>query len=218
MNGRCYFKRSLPFLRIAEQSTALVKNSYVVRSWLYNARTSLPECLLFQCCLQDGGTIHVRESWTSWTRKSPFFWYWYKTKITKEANRVKLLFPVSCSKFVLYFPKYSSIFCQDKAFSWPVSYDIVSSFFVSFHSQMSRNKQGSRNQAGFQSGWEYVEEIADRQTKGWVWTSNIANVCVLPCPISMSFVTKIIPTWVMLLTLQKDPKCKLFRQTFQVVF
>lgn len=118
MNGRCYFKRSLPFLRIAEQSTALVKNSYVVRSWLYNARTSLPECLLFQCCLQDGGTIHVRESWTSWTRKSPFFWYWYKTKITKEANRVKLLFPVSCSKFVLYFPKYSSIFCQDKAFSW----------------------------------------------------------------------------------------------------
>ena len=39
-----------------------------------------------------------------------------------------------------------------------------------------------RNRAGFQSGWQYEKEIADRQTKGWEWTSNIANVYQYPAP------------------------------------
>ena len=39
-----------------------------------------------------------------------------------------------------------------------------------------------RNWAGFQSGWQYEKEIADRETKGWKWTSNIANVYQYPAP------------------------------------
>ena len=96
---------------------------------------------------------------------------------------MELLFPVSSSEFVLYFPKCSSIFIQDKAFVWAVSYAIVSSFFVSFHSQKSGNNLGRRQESGrFPSGWQYVKEIADRQTKGWEWTSNIENVYQYPAP------------------------------------
>ena len=96
---------------------------------------------------------------------------------------MELLFPVSSGEFVLYFPKYSSIFSQDKTLVWAVSYVIVSSFFVSFHNQKSGNNlEESRNWGSFASGWQYVKEIADRQTKGWEWTSNIENVYQYPAP------------------------------------
>ena len=69
-----------------------------------------------------------------------------QAKINKESNGVELLFPVSWGEFVSYFPKYSSIFSQDKALVWAVSYVIVSSFFVSVHSQTSRNNLGRRQE------------------------------------------------------------------------
>ena len=44
-----------------------------------------------------------------------------------------------------------------------------------------REQLGRRQESGrFPSGWQYVKEIADRQTKGWEWTSNIANVYQYP--------------------------------------
>ena len=96
---------------------------------------------------------------------------------------MELLFPVSSGEFVLYFPKYSSIFSQDKTLVWAVSYVIVSSFFCIIPQPEVREQLGRKQESGrFPSGWQYVKEIADRQTKGWEWTSNIANVYQYPAP------------------------------------
>ena len=170
---------------------SLREKLYVVRSWLSKVRMSFPRCLLCHCCLHDGGTIDVRERWASWNRTSPSFLYWHKPKSIKNPTEWNSFFQsVEVSLFRIsrniraFLARIKRLFEQSHTLLFPRS------LYQSTAILQETTWEGGRK-----------EEIADRQTKGWEWTSNIANVCVLPCTISVGFIMKILAMWVMWLAL-----------------
>lgn len=111
----------MPFLKLAEQTTALVNSSYAVgtlgrhfRAVLFITWRSSPRARELSQLKQNEPILLVQK----------------QNKNQLRTNGVELLYAVSCAR------------CQGT--TW----------------------KGGRYRVGFQSGWQYVEEIADRQTKG----------------------------------------------------